>query len=152
MRNIYLAGFDVFAPDAKERGARMKALCRAYGFTGLYPLDNEADDAKSIYHGNLELIRQADLIAANVNPFRGSEPDSGTAFEIGYAVALGKPVWCYRADLRPMCETLGFVDAQGFGVENFDSPLNLMLAQSAQLVQGEFFDCLRAIVRQYDQN
>lgn len=83
MRRIYLAGFDVFAPDAQERGARMKMLCAERGWIGLYPLDNEADSAEEIYCGNLELIRQADCVAANVNPFRGCEPDSGTAFEIG---------------------------------------------------------------------
>ena len=35
---------------------------------------------------------------ANLEPFRGSEPDSGTAFEVGYALALGKPVYAYLSD------------------------------------------------------
>jgi hypothetical protein len=36
---IYLAGFDVFRPDALAHGETLKALCRAFGFEGLYPLD-----------------------------------------------------------------------------------------------------------------
>ena len=42
---------------------------------------------------NLEAIRAADFVMANLNDFRGpGEPDSGTAFEVGFAAALGKPV------------------------------------------------------------
>ncbi|MGM9650061.1 MAG: nucleoside 2-deoxyribosyltransferase [Butyricicoccaceae bacterium] len=148
MRRIYLAGFDVFAPDAQERGARMKMLCAERGWIGLYPLDNEADSAEEIYWGNLELIRQADCVAANVNPFRGCEPDSGTAFEIGYAAALGKQVWCYLSDARTMREKLGETDENGFSVEDFGSPLNLMLSQTAHIVEGDFADCLRAIAEE----
>src|SRR3546814_8171664 len=86
----------------------MKDLCSKYGFNGLYPLDNEAPRSLAgselalwIYRANIALIQKADLVAANMNAFRGAEPDSGTAFEIGYAVALGKPVWDYTDDSRP---------------------------------------------------
>ena len=40
MKKIYLAGFDVFAPDARQRGAKMKMMCAEKGFAGLYPFDN----------------------------------------------------------------------------------------------------------------
>ena len=36
---IYLAGFDVFLPDAVAHGEPLKALCCAFGFDGQYPLD-----------------------------------------------------------------------------------------------------------------
>jgi nucleoside 2-deoxyribosyltransferase len=35
---IYLAGPDVFLPDAIEAGKRKKVLCQKYGFEGVYPL------------------------------------------------------------------------------------------------------------------
>ena len=38
---IYLAGPEVFLPHAIEIGQRKKALCRQYGFEGLFPFDNE---------------------------------------------------------------------------------------------------------------
>lgn len=40
-RKIYLAGPEVFHPDAAARGRQKQALCREYGFEGLFPLANE---------------------------------------------------------------------------------------------------------------
>lgn len=145
IRSIYLAGFDVFRPDALEHGERLKALCADVGLQGLYPLDNAlpagltgSAAARWIYASNIALIRQADAVLANLNDFRGHEPDSGTAFEVGFAAALGKPVWAYLDDDRPLIEQVGTPrDAQGFNVEDFGLPRNLMLACAATLVQGD---------------
>lgn len=150
---IYLAGFDVFRPDALAHGAHLKALCAARGHTGLYPLDNAlpagltgAAAARWIYEANCALIRRADLVLANLNDFRGREPDSGTAFEVGYAAALGKPVIGYLDDDRPLRAQLGgAVDAQGFEVEDFGLPRNLMLGVSARLVRGDAAAALQVL-------
>lgn len=147
MKTVYLAGFDVFYPDAVQRGARMKIACAERGLIGLYPFDNEADCAEEIFEGNLSLIRRADLVVANLNPFRGQEMDSGTAFEIGYAHALGKEIWGYLDDDRPMRDRLGETDGDGMTVENFGYPVNLMIAQPAHIVRGSVTDCLDAIIR-----
>lgn len=113
MKTIYLAGPDVFEPDAVEQGVRLKALCAECGFEGLYPLDNVIDafdhphkTAEAIRKANLDLIRRADIVMANLNPFRGFEPDSGTVYEVGFAEALGKPVFGYAADRSHMLERL----------------------------------------------
>ena len=135
---IYLAGFDVFAPDAKERGKKMQELCAKMGYTGLYPLDNEADTAAEIFAGNCALIDCADAVIANLNPFRGAEPDSGTCFEVGYACAKGKRVYGYISDARTQREKQGEFDKDGFAVENFGLPVNLMLAYGAKIVVGDF--------------
>ncbi|UCJ14711.1 nucleoside 2-deoxyribosyltransferase [Pseudomonas sp. MM211] len=138
---IYLAGFDVFRTDAVERGEYLKALCREQGLEGLYPFDNEvapglspADCAMQICRLNLAMIREADAVLANLNLFRGFEPDSGTAFEIGAAVALGKPVWAYFQPQGAMRDWLPGNDqghdAQGFLIEDFGLPRNLMIACS----------------------
>lgn len=136
---VYLAGFDVFRSDAIEHGRYLKALCEAHGLEGLYPFDNEVvqglppqETAALICNANITMIRSCDAVLANLNVFRGAEPDSGTAFEVGMAVALGKPVWAYFDDLGSLREQIehdvaGF-DAQGFQVEDFHLPKNLMLA------------------------
>lgn len=158
MKSIYLAGFDVFRPDAREWGDTLKDLCSKYGFKGLYPLDNEAPRSLAgpelalwIYRANIGLIQQADMVAANVNAFRGAEPDSGTIFEVGYATALGKSVWVYTDDARPLVKQVAairapgspvYTDTQGYTVEDFGLNLNLMLACSAQVVIGSIEDCL----------
>jgi nucleoside 2-deoxyribosyltransferase len=48
----------------------------------------------------------------------GPDPDSGTAWECGYAYAKDKPVVCYRTDFRITGDTEG-------------APYNLMLSESA---------------------
>jgi nucleoside 2-deoxyribosyltransferase len=152
-KRIYLAGFDVFRPDAIAQGERLKSLCAGSGHLGLYPLDNQlpaglhgAAAARWIFDANVALIRQADVVLANLNNFRGHEPDSGTAFEVGYAVALGKPVWAYLDDDRPLIDQLGApVDAQGCAVEDFGLPRNLMLASSVAWVRGDAGAALAAL-------
>lgn len=165
MRSVYLAGFDVFLPDAVAHGERLKTLCATYGFEGLFPLDNLAPRdlsgqalAQWIYRENVALIRRADMVMANLNPFRGAEPDSGTAFEVGYAVACGKPVWGYTAKAGSLIDQVAvgaaaddgvsrMVDAQGHTVEDFGLNLNLMLACSARIVTGSAADCLACMAR-----
>lgn len=142
---VYLAGFDVFRSDALAYGQRCKALCVRYGLEGLYPLDNECDGAEDIFAGNLALLDRCDAVAANLNPFRGQEPDSGTAFELGYAYARGKRLYGYLSDFRILRHRLGERDPEGFSVEDFGLPLNLMLAVPVTLVEGGLEDCLRKI-------
>ncbi len=147
---IYFAGPDVFRPDVVAWAEEVRALCRAAGHQALIPLDNEASNAADICAANLDMIRRADMVVANVDPFRGLEPDSGTAFELGFASALGLPVIAYFADARSLVEKVaaaqhrpllrtasGLRDADGFAVEDFGLPLNLMLAVSARLVVGD---------------
>jgi len=101
---IYIAGPDVFELDAKKIGRRLCLLCEDYGFLGFYPLDNEIQAsapnkmAKDIFCANKKMIDDCDIVIANLNPFRGKEADSGTVWEVGYAVALGKQVYGYMSD------------------------------------------------------
>lgn len=156
IQTIYLAGPDVFRPDADARGEALKALCARYGFEGLFPLDQSvpsnitspADQARWIYQANIALIQRADAVLANLDFFRGPEPDSGTCFECGYAIALGKPVYGYLPEHGSFAERIrrqhphaigpgGEVDAAGWALEEFGLPLNLMLAVPAPLIVGD---------------
>ncbi|CAM5219085.1 Nucleoside 2-deoxyribosyltransferase OS=Castellaniella defragrans OX=75697 GN=HNR28_001005 PE=4 SV=1 [Castellaniella defragrans] len=167
MTSLYLAGPDVFRPDAGAYGESLKAACREHGFEGLYPLDNAVPEGLSkqaaaawICQANLGLIQRADIVMANLNPFRGAEPDSGTVFEVGYAAALGKPVWGYLDDTRAIARRVihtahpdgRLVDEQGLEVEDFGLPLNLMLACSIQVVAGGPDACLVALARAISQS
>ncbi|MDF3886265.1 nucleoside 2-deoxyribosyltransferase [Cupriavidus basilensis] len=161
MKTIYLAGFDVFRKDAIAYGETLKALCTRHGFHGLYPLDKSApaglsgpDTARWIYEANINLIRRADMVMANLDDFRGpGEPDSGTAFEVGFAIALQKPVWGYSSDPGTLLDRAAVatgdkgerLDARGFVVEDFGLGKNLMLACSVKLVAGDAEACLAAM-------
>jgi nucleoside 2-deoxyribosyltransferase len=151
---IYLAGPDIFRPDAQDWIANARELCRQHGFEALTPFDHGETEPRKILDDNLELIRKAQIVVANLNPFRGCEPDSGTAFELGYALALGKKLWVYVESAEPLLDRIRRAEAlsadanrdrQGMAIEDFGLPLNLMLAMSAQIVQGDLVACITAI-------
>jgi nucleoside 2-deoxyribosyltransferase len=163
MKTIYLAGPDVFEPDALEQGERLKALCADFGLEGLFPLDNVIEDfdqphqtAEAIRKANLDLIRRADIVMANLNPFRGFEPDSGTVYEVGFAEALGKPVFSYASDRRHMLQRLREHQRlsendthcrEGKTIEHFALSHNLMFAHT--LVADDAYGCLMHITAQW---
>ena len=140
---LYFAGPDVFRPDAASWADEMRGLAAAHGHHPLIPLDNTAPDAAGIYAANLAMIRDADAVVANLNPFRGCEPDSGTCFEVGAAVALGKRVVAYVGSgetvrervRRELGDSDGY-DHDGMLIEDFGLPLNLMLAVPCEVVVG----------------
>lgn len=158
MKKIYLAGPDVFEKDALVQGEALKKLCNDFGFEGLFPLDNAikrdnpAKMAEAIRLANIELIRQSDIVMANLAPFRGFEPDSGTVYEVGFAEALGKPVFGYTLDLTTLKNRL--MNAQGLHkdekycldeklIEDFGLSHNLMFSHT--LVATDPRSCLSVI-------
>ena len=166
MKKIYIAGPDVFEKDSIEIGKKLVALCEKYGFEGLYPLDNVVDFsqekqkiAQDIFDANVAMIQKADIVIANLNPFRGKEPDSGTVWECGYAHGLGKAVYAYMQNTQEYItrftpdevtsEDGNLYDKEGMLVEDFAYPLNLMLSCSVQeIVEGGFEDALKKVAQQ----
>jgi nucleoside 2-deoxyribosyltransferase len=151
---VYLAGPDVFRPDAAAHGRALVALCAEYGFTGVFPLSDPLPAelatpqalAGHIYRANVAHIDACDAVIANLDFFRGPEPDSGTCFELGYAVARGKTVVGYVPEpgsfatrirrRHPQAVGAGLTDARGWQLEEFGLPLNLMLAVPCRIVTG----------------
>jgi len=155
---IYLAGPDVFRPDALSWAEEARRQCAAAGHLALVPLDGVETTAAGIYHANIELIRAADAVLANLNPFRGCEPDSGTCVEVGFALALGKPVIGYLGDGLTTVERVAALrgplrsgdngrplDRDGLHVEDFGLPLNLMLAVPVNIVAGGLAEALAVL-------
>jgi nucleoside 2-deoxyribosyltransferase len=142
---IYLAGPEVFLPDPVAAGRSKQALCAAHGFTGCYPLDAQldlagmpkAEAARRISLANEALMRSCDLLIANCTPFRGVSMDVGTAFEIGYMRALGRPVLGYTNTLLDLSTRSAMgrdaidlpfdSDAEDVEIEDFGLAENLMI-------------------------
>ncbi len=109
-RKIYLAGPEIFFPEADTIGSIHKKICKANGFEGLYPLNNAIKGktpevtAKAIVEANIKTIQACDYVIANLSNFRGTieNPacDSGTAWECGYALALNKKVIAYTDNVN----------------------------------------------------
>ena len=159
--SVYLAGPDVFYPDARAHGQRMLAVCAQAGFTGLFPLDaplppEPARLSLAIFEANRALIDRADAVVANLRDFRGFEPDSGTVWEVSYALARGKRVVGYCPTAATIAQRLQasahgqLFDAQ-CEVENFGLPLNLMLAHSLSAIaygsESDFLGLKAALAR-----
>ena len=94
---VYLAGPDVFCPDAAGRAAVLKAMCARHGLHGVSPLDDLPDGDPPAWAGLSEALRIARrneahiagcaVLVANLTPFRGPSADAGTVFELGFARA-----------------------------------------------------------------
>jgi nucleoside 2-deoxyribosyltransferase len=107
---LYLAGPMVFYPDPDTTFSAMKHICALHGVAGVAPLDNQSSLAgvppsralvRRIVEADLELMRSLDAGVFCLDGFRRSpEMDPGTAFEIGYMHALGKPLVGWTADPR----------------------------------------------------
>ena len=107
---VYLAGPMVFEPDPEASFAAMKAICARHGLEGVSPLDNQIglegippgrDLLHRIVAADIALMRRLDGGVFCLDGFRGApEMDAGTAFEIGYMIALGKAVAGWTRDPR----------------------------------------------------
>lgn len=151
-RRIYLAGPDVFSRDAAAHFALLTAACDRFGLHALAPSDglmptwlSLEEVAQGICKENMELIRQSHGVIANLAPFRGLEPDPGTVFEVGVAVALGLPVVAYGVPRGTYADRVGDAltikrdpdgtlrDPDDRIVEDLGLPLNLMISCSVRI-------------------
>jgi len=147
---VYLAGPDVFFPEPVLWAARKKALCDRHGLTGVSPLDELAEEPsewaafpfwRRIALRNESHIRSCRGLIANLTPFRGPSADVGTVYEVGFARALGLPIFGYATTTEPFLprtlKALGgtatarrdgmWEDADGLLVEQFGLFDNLMI-------------------------
>jgi nucleoside 2-deoxyribosyltransferase len=139
----YLAGPDVFLPHAAANARAKIAICARYGIQGRAPLNDEIEQLAAlpedeawrvIYLKDIEMMRQCDIIIANLTPFRGASADSGTLIEVGWFLGQNKPVFGYSnsADLfaaRSLAQLAAIADPiPNLAVEGFGLPDNLMIA------------------------
>jgi nucleoside 2-deoxyribosyltransferase len=148
--NIYLAGPDVFLPDAVEIGRRKIEICARHGCNGRYPLDTaiereSAGVSLKIFKANEALMDACEVIIANLTPFRGAGADPGTVYELGYMAGRRKLCLAYCNDpalYADRVRRLGhvewhddgrLVDADGLTVEDFGLHDNLMMIHALEL-------------------
>ncbi|ODT06600.1 MAG: nucleoside 2-deoxyribosyltransferase [Mesorhizobium sp. SCN 65-20] len=160
---VYLAGPEVFLPNAREVLDQKIELTRRYGFVPVSPGDLEvpATDTKrakglAISSINQRLMMSTDMIIANLTPFRGVAADVGTAFELGFMCARGCPAYAFSNTASNHFDRVahhyeGRIQADGdnrlrgpdgLAMEDFDMVDNLMLdggvdAQGGAIVTRE---------------
>ena len=145
---VYLAGPEVFLPNAREVLDKKIALTRAAGLIPVTPGDLEIPQAptKRQFGENISavdegMMNSAQAVIANLTPFRGLHADSGTVFELGYMCGQGKAAFAYSNvtanHYQRIVEYYGGkivtgADGRqrgpdGLSVEDFDMNENLML-------------------------
>lgn len=174
-RKVYIAGPDVFRQDWPKFTTSVCACFEGHeNFAPVFPIppDQSLDrpdlpgstlqgtraDAFPVSDRCIDLINGCEFVLANISPFRGEEPDSGTVVEIVRAHLMGKIVVAYTNRLPPnidpdiyrKTEHGAFVDAKGYILENFGIPCNLMVASHCtHLLQACTFSALSFLLKQY---
>ena len=122
---IYLAA-PLFSEAERSYNTAIAELLRAHYYEVSLPQDAGDDHAvrdkkehMRIYNRNRRAIRDADILVAIID---GADADSGTAWEMGYALGLKKTVIALRTDFR---------------MAGSHERVNLMLEQSAQVVKDQ---------------
>lgn len=106
-KKIYLAG-PLFSEAEKRFNEQLTQRIESAGYDVFLPQRDSTDtksireqqDSAELFRKNTEAIDRADLIIAILDG--GSDVDSGTAWEIGYAYAKTIPVIGLRTDFRTL--------------------------------------------------
>jgi nucleoside 2-deoxyribosyltransferase len=114
---IYFAG-PLFTTGERDFNTAVAARLRVAGHEVFLPQDQElnAYDPARIFRNDVDHVDWSTVVVGIMD---GSDPDSGTAWEIGYAFAKGTPIILLRTDFRE------------WGGRTGDAPYNLMLTESA---------------------
>jgi nucleoside 2-deoxyribosyltransferase len=143
---LYLAGPDVFLPNAAAQAETKRAVCAGFGLHGIAPFNPDLDInrpadmlRRAIYEDDLAMMRESDAIVANLTPFRGASADAGTLVELGWFLGQGKPVFGYSNSAVAFAErsrrqaALAGEPMAGLAIEDFGLADNLMVQGSLTL-------------------
>ncbi len=149
MPTAYLAGPDVFLPDAAAHAACKVAICARHGIDGRPPLDEdagsfaampEAEAWRVIFRKDLAMMEGCGMVIANLTPFRGASADAGTLVELGWFLGRGRPCFGYSNSAAPFAaRSRAQVAAApdplaGLTVDGFGLPDNLMVCGAVELL------------------
>ncbi|WP_440953430.1 nucleoside 2-deoxyribosyltransferase [Methanococcoides sp. FTZ1] len=134
-KTIYLAA-PLFSEAEQEFNKKLENALEGLGFSVFVPQEDSNDteaareemDSDNIFKLNVEAIDACDILVAVLDG--GTDVDSGTAWEIGYAYAKDKTIVGIKTDFR----TLG---PEGL--------VNLMIEESANEIVTSVRDLLRTM-------
>jgi nucleoside 2-deoxyribosyltransferase len=105
---VYFAG-PLFTTPERTWNAEVAAALRAAGHEVFLPQEKEPGlDGPGIFTTDVGGIEWSDGVVAIMD---GSDPDSGTAWEVGYAYGTKKPILLVRTDIRGQVGSAGDYNA-----------------------------------------
>ena len=160
--NLYIAGPECFYNRGYSLWYSQRQLAEYYGFNVVLPtstqykLDNEdlRLNADEIFTDLIAQVEKTTTIIADLEFFRGCEPDSGTVFEIGWIYAQGGKCYGYTKDLRPMVfknhnakvVNNRVVDEYGWTHPYSALPFCPSLCASTKIIEGSYENCLKSFI------
>ncbi|MCX2456026.1 nucleoside 2-deoxyribosyltransferase [Lacticaseibacillus nasuensis] len=156
--SIYIAGPECFFDNGNEVLKSMRVLAESHGHTVTLPNDDPLKmdnkdlrlNAESIFNNLEKVMAETSLIIADLDQFRGAEPDSGTVFEIGMAYARGIRTYGFARDTRPLVwkdqrltkTSTAVFDEHGWLHQYTFLPFSPLIMATTKVVEGTFEDAL----------
>ena len=137
MVTVYLAG-PLFSQAEKEFNKKLQKMMLESGFSVFLPQEDAADTYSErehrhhtvIFNNCLSGLQKSDIVVAVLE---GVDVDSGTAWELGYAYAAGKPIIGIRTDFR---------------IQTPDERVNLMIQETLNEFVGSIEE-LENVLKKY---
>lgn len=164
---IYIAGPECFYKYGYDMLAAMKARAEALGFSVTLPnthsLDMDNPDlqkrADSIFADLEKVMLDTTVIIADLEAYRGCEPDSGTIYEIGMAYAKGARCYGYTRDKRSLAtknqqsylKDGKVYDERGSIMPYSNLPFSPTIIGSTKIVEGDFDDCIHMLITDLEE-
>lgn len=152
---LYIAGPQKYFPNGLEELKMYKTVAEFYGFEVVNDfscLENGLADYEKI---DKSFLDDCDIVIADVNPFRGGEPESSTIFDLGIAFAKKKKIYTHVHDMRDVIhkyphahfnENGKVIDEHGLKYADGYTLGNLMYMVPGKMIEGDFLDCLRFLM------
>lgn len=157
---LYIAGPECFYPNGYELWWAQRKLAEYYGIPVVLPtstelkLDNEdlTLNAKEIFDDLIVQVGRTTAIIADLELFRGSEPDGGTIFEMGWIWQKGGRLYGYTRDKRTMAEKNQaaylisgvVIDQDDRALAYSDLTFSPDIMGSTKIIEGDFKDALKS--------
>ncbi|MEF9880056.1 MAG: nucleoside 2-deoxyribosyltransferase, partial [Clostridia bacterium] len=164
---LYIAGPACFYQDGYELWHALRGKAEYLGYRVTMPtrvqlkLDHEdaRKNADEIFANCVRAMGEANVLIADLEAFRGTEPDGGTVFEMGMAYALHHRIYAYTRDKRPLIHKLGtaqlmentVVDLQGQPLPYGELPFCLCVMGCAKVFEGSFENALQLVAIDEEQ-
>lgn len=145
MKKIYLAGPQVFKDNPSEFESFAIEFCKKNNLEAFFPIDNNLTNSKDIYKNNINLIKNADIVVACMDEFRGISLDVGTSFEMGYAKALNKKIYGYKKNKESEYKNRAKSDNEYPKIEDFGLTDNLMVVHTCDKIFSSFEEVIKHI-------
>lgn len=165
--NLYIAGPECFYNRGYSLWYSQKQLAEYYGFNVALPTSTEykldskdlRENAKEIFRDLIDQVEKTTTIIADLEFFRGCEPDSGTIFEIGWIYSKGGKCYGYTRDLRNMVVKSQnaklinnkIVDENEKLYPYYNLPFCSSICASTKLVEGNFENCLKTLMQDINE-